>query len=125
MRRIVAMFGVLAAMPTGAWGQATNSGVGIGPSLQVAEPSAEKDVAHTVEHLLGDLGGVRTNLQNQGIYLLLDATTELAGNFTGGVKQGATFANQVGFQVDLDWQRPGRHYGPVDARHHRQSIWQQ
>ena len=105
MHRIMATCGMLAAMSTGAWAQATNSGVGIGPSLQAAEPYAQKSVAPTVEHLFGDVVGVRTNLENQGIYLLLDATTELAGNVTGGVKQGATFANQVGFQADLDWQR--------------------
>lgn len=105
MHRIMATCGMLAAMSTGAWAQATNSGVGIGPSLQAAEPYAQKSVVPTVEHLFGDVGGVRTNLENQGIYLLLDATTELAGNVTGGVKQGATFANQVGFQADLDWQR--------------------
>ena len=105
MHRIMATCGMLAAMSTGAGAQAINSGVGIGPSLQAAEPSAQKSVAPTVEHLFGDVGGIRTNLENQGIYLLLDATTELAGNITGGVKQGATFANQIGFQADLDWQR--------------------
>jgi porin len=35
---------------------------------------------------------------------LLDATAEFAGN-TGGVKQGATSANQIAFEADIDWQR--------------------
>jgi porin len=57
-----------------------------------------------VEHLLGDLGGARTWLEDRGIYLLLDATAEFAGN-TGGLKQGATSANQIAFEADIDWQR--------------------
>ena len=108
MRRVAANVGVLAvlaAMPTILRAQATNSGVGVGPSLQAAQPFAQKNVAPTVEHLFGDVGGVRTNLENHGIYLLLDATTELAGNVSGGIKQGATFANQVGLETDVDWQR--------------------
>ncbi len=98
-----------ASLPAGA--QTSNSGVGIGPSQQLSQPPVPsqpaplKDVAPSVEHLLGDLGGVRTDLENQGIYLLLDATTEFAGNVSGGVKQGATFANQIGFEADIDWQR--------------------
>lgn len=91
--------------------QTSNSGVGIGPSQQLSQPTAlaqsqaQKDVAPSVEHLLGDPNGVRTNLENRGIYLLLDATTEFAGNVRGGTKQGATLANQVGFEADVDWQR--------------------
>lgn len=108
MRRVAPKAGVLAvmaAMPTFALAQSTNSSVGVGPSLQAAQPSAQKNVAPMVEHLCGDIGSVRTNLENQGIYLLLDATTELAGNVSGGVKQGATFANQVSLEADVDWQR--------------------
>jgi porin len=61
-------------------------------------------VPPSVEHLLDDLGGLRTNLENRGIYLRLNATAEFAGN-TGGVQQGATSANQIAFQADIDWQR--------------------
>ncbi len=45
------------------------------------------------------------HLENRGIFLTLDALTEFAGNVSGGVKQGATFANQIGFEADIDWQR--------------------
>jgi porin len=61
-------------------------------------------VAPQVEHLLGDLAGNRTNLENRGIYLRLNAVAEVAGN-TGGQQQGATSANQVAFSADVDWQR--------------------
>ena len=89
--------------------QTTNSGVGIGPSQQVAQPlESEKDIAPTVEHLLGDAGGLRSRLEAHGISLLLDGVTEFAGNVSGGTRQGATFANQVGFEADIDWQRAAR-----------------
>jgi porin len=58
-----------------------------------------------VEHLLGDLGGVRTDLENRGIYLRLNAIAEFAGNVSGGTQRGATSANQIAFQADIDWQR--------------------
>ena len=40
-----------------------------------------------VEHLLGDPWGVRSYLENLGIYLRLNATAEFAGNVSGG-KEG-------------------------------------
>ena len=52
-------------------------------------------VAPNVEHLLGDLGGIRTDLESRGIYLRLSATAEFAGNVSRGAKQGATSAHQV------------------------------
>ena len=62
-------------------------------------------MAPTTEHLFGDWGGLRTYAGEPGIYLSFDALTEFAGNVSGGVKQGATFANQVAFGADIDWQR--------------------
>ena len=106
--RLVVWLAVLAvtiAIPAHACDQTSNSGVGIGPSQQAAQPAPQQNVAPIVEHLLGDLGGVRSSLENQGIFLLLDATTEFAGNVSGGTKQGATSANQIGLEVDIDWQR--------------------
>ena len=70
-----------------------------------APPPPPAYVAPQVEHLLGDWGGLRTNLENQGVYLFLDATAEFAGNVSGGIKQGATSANQLAFEADIDWQR--------------------
>lgn len=58
-----------------------------------------------VEQLLDDLWEIRTDLANQGIYVLLDFTSEFAGNVSGGITQGATFANQAGLEFDIDWQR--------------------
>lgn len=55
------------------------------------------------EHLLGDWGGIRPQLESRGIYLQFGAIAEFAGN-TGGVQQGATSANQIAISADIDWQ---------------------
>jgi porin len=44
-------------------------------------------------------------MARDGINLQIDAVTEFAGNVSGGTKQGATFANQVGVQADVNWER--------------------
>jgi len=109
MRRLLGLVSLLAAIgTTPGLAQTSNSGAGIGPSQEVAQPRAErqalKNVAPSVEHLLGDLGGLRTRLENRGVYLLLDGITEFAGNVSGGRRRGSTFANQVAFEADIDWQ---------------------
>ncbi len=71
----------------------------------VARAPAQNGVAPTTEHLLGDWDGIRTKLEDLGIYLGFDALTEFAGNVSGGTKQGSTFANQEAFSADIDWQR--------------------
>ncbi len=58
-----------------------------------------------VPHVFGDWAGVRPALENRGIYFQSDFTAEFAGNVSGGVKQGATSANQVSLVSDIDWQR--------------------
>lgn len=89
--------------------QTVNSGVGIAPSRDVAAPAApapKPDVEPAaVEHLFGDWFGARPVLDRQGINLQLDFITEFAGNVSGGTRRGATFANQLGFQADVDWER--------------------
>ncbi len=42
-------------------------------------------------------------LDDHGVAFDLTALTEFAGNVSGGVKQGSTFANQLGLNVDIDW----------------------
>lgn len=83
--------------------QAVNSGVSIGPSEALSPPTAAQPAPS--EHLLGDWGGIRSRLENVGITLALDWTSEVAGNVTGGVKQGATYAGQIGLEADVDWEK--------------------
>jgi porin len=84
---------------------ATHSGIDPKLVLPLIPPEQPAFDAPQVEHLLGDLGGVRTNLESRGIYLRLGAIAEFAGNVSGGVQQGATSANQIAISADVDWQR--------------------
>ena len=71
---------------------------------QVLDPTIPAFTPPPTEHLLGDWGGIRPELESRGIYLQLGAVSEFAGN-TGGVQQGATAANQIAFSADINWQR--------------------
>jgi porin len=120
VKRTATLAVLLAAVAAPAVAQTSNGG----PSQNVAPPSApqpsasqsaapqpsaqmpaQSGVAPSVEHLFGDWGGARSYLEDKGIFLSLDALTEFAGNVSGGVKQGATAANQIAFTADIDWQR--------------------
>jgi len=57
------------------------------------------------DHLFGDWGGLRSALHNDGIDVTLDWIGEVAGNVSGGVKQGTTYAGQVGIGVDVDGEK--------------------
>ena len=92
----------LYAVPVFAQTLATYSAdVGVRPT---PAPTQSID-APPVEHLLGDWGGLQTSLLAHGINLQVNAVTELAGNVSGGTRQGATFANQVGVDLDINWER--------------------
>jgi porin len=56
-------------------------------------------------HLLGDWGGARSYLDDRGIDLQLDYTTETAANVSGGRRQGIDYAHQIGLQADIDWEK--------------------
>jgi porin len=68
------------------------------PPTQAFEPPK-------VSRLFDTWGGVQTGLSDHGVNLQIDAVTEFAGNVSGGVKQGSTFANQIGVQADVNWER--------------------
>jgi porin len=99
--RAALLAGTLIAAPLFAGAQQTNSGAGLGPSQGVSQPAPV--VTPPTENLFGDWGGVRTSLGNLGISFTLDLMSEAAGNVSGGTRQGFTFANQVGFETDIDW----------------------
>ena len=106
MRCAIALAPALAICPAAALPAAaqTPGNSGTGSQLVMFDASTPAYVAPQVEHLLGDLGGVRSDLENRGIYLRFNAIAEFAGNI-GGAQQGATSANQLGFSADIDWQR--------------------
>jgi porin len=90
-------------------GQTINYRTGLGAAheqtpLPAPAPTEAVDPA-PVERLFGDWGGVQPTLQSLGINLQFNALTEFAGNVTGGTQRGSTFANQIGFSADINWER--------------------
>lgn len=89
--------------------QVTDRAVGAGPGGPVsppAPPPATQAIdAPPVDHLLGDWGGIQPTLSSLGINLQVEGISEFAGNVSGGTRQGATFANQIGIQNDINWER--------------------
>ena len=76
-----------------------------GPASQPVQPTPTQAVdGPSVEHLFGPWGGPFAGLASRGVNFQLDAVSELAGNVSGGTKQGATFANQVGLGIDINWE---------------------
>ena len=105
----------LGSLAQAAHAQNINSGVSIGPSQQLstpltpANPSPSAD--SNVEQLVAGLPMFRDDrvtLGNLGIDVLGDFISEFASNVSGGVHQGSTFANQVGLEVDVDFQKLAR-----------------
>ncbi len=118
LRLAVAGVGMALGLAGQAQAQNINSGVSIGPSQQLstpitpATPSPSADA--NVERLVAGLPmfrDARVTLGNLGIDVLGDVISEFASNVTGGVHQGSTFANQVGLEVDVDWQKLARLQG--------------
>jgi porin len=99
-----------------AWAQPIDKTVGTDPALtavtQAAPPAVVASLPPTqaidaapVVNLFGDWDGLQPRLLMDGISVQLDALTEFAGNVSGGTRQGSTFANQIGFQNDINWER--------------------
>ena len=83
--------------------QTSNPSISIGPSEALSPPTQSPGPGP--EHLLPDYGGYRASLARVGIDLQLDYIAEVAGNFTGGTRRSATYAGQVGFEADIDWNK--------------------
>jgi len=74
------------------------------PAVATLPPTQAIDAAPVV-NLFGDWNGLQPWLLVRGINVQLDALTEFASNVSGGTRQGSTFANQIGFQNDINWER--------------------
>ncbi|HUJ98628.1 MAG TPA: carbohydrate porin [Stellaceae bacterium] len=62
-------------------------------------------------YLLGDMWGLRTLLSQYGISFALQETSEVFGNVTGGVRQGAEYDGLTQAVVQMDTQRAFGWYG--------------
>lgn len=118
LRLATAGVGLALAFAGTAQAQNINSGISIGPSQQLSTPltpgAPAPTAASRVDQLIGGLPALdnaRTSLGNLGIDILGDFITEFASNVSGGVQKGSTFANQLGIELDVDWQKLARIQG--------------
>ena len=70
-----------------------------GPGVAKAEALA------TSSHVFGDWGGVRAQLRDRGVEVLVTYVNELAANSHGGARRDATSADQFMVGADLDLAR--------------------
>jgi porin len=63
------------------------------------------------EVLLGDMGGLRTELSKYGISLAIQETSEVLGNVTGGTHRGADYDGLTQMLMQLDTNRAFGWYG--------------
>jgi porin len=75
------------------------------PPISAAASPTPSDTFANPEHLFGDWGGIRTDLGKLGIDVLLDYTSETAGNVSGGTRRALDYADQRALEVDIDWQK--------------------
>jgi porin len=61
--------------------------------------------------LLGDMGGLRTELSKYGISLAIQETSEVLGNVTGGTHKGADYDGLTQMLLQLDTRRAFGWYG--------------
>jgi porin len=87
-----------------AWSQ-TSPPPSVSPPVPPTPAPTQAVDAPPVEHLFGDWGGLLTSLSARGVNLQVNAITEFAGNTSGGTRRGATFANQIGIDLDINWER--------------------
>jgi porin len=76
-----------------------------GQPLPIQPAPTQAVDAAPVERLFDDWGGIQPKLQSLGINLQFNALTEFAGNVTGGTHLASSFANQIGFSTDVNWER--------------------
>lgn len=72
-------------------------------SVQDDDPPAF-DWLHA-DGITGDWGGVRTTLQDHGVEIFGGYTSEVWGNTTGGIEQGAVYTGLLDFGVNLDLEK--------------------
>jgi porin len=73
------------------------------PAMAQSAPAAtSSDDFWSRGNLLGDIGGVRTDLGKYGITLNVTDSDNLLGNLSGGVKQGATLQGVTTMDLQVD-----------------------
>lgn len=98
---VLLVCGVAPALCAGSRAAGGPPGIVFGESpLQAQAPSAPGDFWDR-PNLLGDIGGVRPLLRRYGVQINISETSEILGNPTGGVRQGAIYEGVT--DLNLGW----------------------
>lgn len=98
--------------PSSRWAKGTLrrtilAGIAFATALMAAGPALAEshDGVWSRSNLLGNMGGLRTELGRYGISLSVGDTENLLGNVTGGVKRSATMQGVTTLGLDIDTAR--------------------
>lgn len=76
------------------------------PAAQMEQAASEKGGGLLErDKLLGELGGLRTRLEDKGVSFGLQELAEVFGNATGGVRQGAIFEGALLMSLAVDTEK--------------------
>src|SRR5262249_40486266 len=64
----------------------------------------DKEKEEAEKLLLGELGGLRTWLKQYGAKLNISETSEVFGNFSGGLRRGAIYEGQTDLNLEIDFR---------------------
>jgi len=75
------------------------------PAIVLAQPAAQQNGFWERDTLTGDWDGLRTRLLDAGVTLGLQEQSEVWGNLTGGLRQGAVYNGLTTASVTLDLEK--------------------
>ena len=84
------------------------------------EPASKLEQFFTQDYLLGDWGGLRSDLAANGLDLEFYWAGTLPNNLSGGIQQGTTFQQGLLLAADLDTERA---FGWEGGHLHAAAIW--
>lgn len=74
------------------------------------------------QYMFGDWKCLREELENEGVIFSSTYTTDVLGNVTGGMKQGARYDHSMGWDVNFDLEK---FVGMVGTQFHISGLWRQ
>jgi porin len=75
------------------------------PPTEVNTGDEDKGSIWKRDHLLGDMFGLRSTLENHGITFTLQETSEVLGNVSGGIKTGAVYEGATFMALKVDTEK--------------------
>ncbi len=97
----LSVLALVSAAPDAAWAQSDSRSA----TARASDDQVRLGDAIAPEHALGDWGGFRQRLVDEGIDLAPGYLAEIADVASGGLRRGVDYAHQIKLQADLDGQK--------------------